>query len=102
MHKINEVLGRIEGIDFDGVINDMEVARLRSLTEKNRNLIYDSRQAKIIALIDRILEDNIITDDEADLFSAGHARWDDRYDLLRDQISDVEVEIGELEDKFGM
>ena len=38
----------------------------------------------------------------ADLFSAGHSRWEARYDLLMDQISDVEVEIGELEEKLGM
>lgn len=38
MQNINELIGIIKGIDFDGVINNKEVLRLQSWVDKNRNL----------------------------------------------------------------
>ena len=60
MRKINELLGIVKGISFDGIINDKEIKRLKTWTDKNRNLVYDPKQVEIIKLLDSILEDKII------------------------------------------
>lgn len=44
MRNINELLGIIKGISFDGIINDREVNRLQAWADKNRNLVYDPKQ----------------------------------------------------------
>ena len=64
MQNINELIGIIKGINFDGVINGKEVARLQDWVDKNRNLAYDKRQMKLIKMVDSVLEDQIIDDDE--------------------------------------
>ena len=64
MINVNELIGIIKGIGFDGIINDKEINRLQKWTDKNRNLAYDTNQTKLIKLIQNILEDSIITEDE--------------------------------------
>lgn len=64
MRNINELIGIVKGINFDGVVNDKEVARLQLWVDKNRNLAIEPRQIKLIKLIDSVLEDKIITDSE--------------------------------------
>lgn len=54
MRKINELLGIVKGISFDGIINDKEIKRLQTWTDKNRNLVYDPKQVEIIKLLDSI------------------------------------------------
>ena len=48
MRNINELLGIVKGISFDGIINDKEVKRLQTWTDKNRNLVYMPKQVEII------------------------------------------------------
>lgn len=48
MKNINELIGIIKGINFDGVINEKEVLRLQSWVDKNRNLAYEKQQMKLI------------------------------------------------------
>lgn len=64
MRNINELIGIIKGINFDGVINEREVSRLQSWVDKNRNLVYEPKQAELICLVDDVLEDHVIDDDE--------------------------------------
>ena len=64
MINVNELIGIIKGIGFDGIINDKEINRLQKWADKNRNLAYDANQSKLIKLIQNILEDSIITEDE--------------------------------------
>lgn len=64
MRNINELIGIIKGINFDGVINDKEIIRLQSWINKNRNLSYEDKQVELINLIDNILEDHVIDDSE--------------------------------------
>ena len=64
MINVNELVGIIKGIGFDGIINEKEVNRLQKWTDKNRNLAYDSDQIKLIKLIQSVLEDSIITEKE--------------------------------------
>lgn len=64
MRNINELIGVVKGINFDGIINDMEIVRLQAWVDKNRNLAYEPRQAELIRLVDDVLADHIITDEE--------------------------------------
>ena len=70
MQNIIELIGIIEGINFDGVINEMEVANLQKWVDQNRNLAYDPEQMKLISIIDAALKDKIISDDERQLILA--------------------------------
>ena len=63
MQNINEFIGIIKGINFDGVINNKEVVRLQSWVDKNRNLAYDKCQMELIKMVDAVLENNVIDDD---------------------------------------
>ena len=48
-----------------------------------------------------LLQDELLTlecNEPDDGLSDAHVRWEARYDLLADQISDVEIEIEELEE----
>lgn len=67
MRSINELIGIIKGINFDGVINDREVERLSTWVNKNRNLAIDAKDISMIKAVDAVLEDHIITDDEREL-----------------------------------
>ena len=64
MRNINELIGIIKGINFDGIVNDKEIARLQVWVDKNRNLAYESRQVQLIKKVDRVLEDHMIDEDE--------------------------------------
>lgn len=64
MQNINELIGIIKGINFDGVVNDKEVLHLQSWVDKNRNLAYDKQQMELIRMVDSVLEDQIIEDSE--------------------------------------
>lgn len=64
MQNINELIGIIKGINFDGVINKKEVLRLQSWVDKNRNLAYDKQQMELIKMVDSAIEDHIIEDSE--------------------------------------
>lgn len=64
MQNINELIGIIEGINFDGIINDKEVSSLQSWVDRNRNLAYEKKQLELINLIDNVLEDHIIDENE--------------------------------------
>lgn len=64
MRNINELIGIIKGINFDGIVNDKEIARLQVWVDKNRNLAYESRQVQLIKKVDSVLEDHMIDEDE--------------------------------------
>jgi len=59
MRNINELIGIINGISYDGIINKLEVAELSSWVKKNRNLSYEPRQARLISLVEQVLEDDL-------------------------------------------
>ena len=76
MRDINELIGLIKGISFDGIVNSKEVERLQEWVNKNRNLAYESYQIDLIRIVDSVLEDNIIDNDEKDalLEAAEHVK----------------------------
>lgn len=67
MRNINELIGIINGISYDGIINKLEVAGLSSWVKNNRNLSYEPRQARLISLVEQVLKDRIITDEEREM-----------------------------------
>ncbi len=67
MRNINELLGIINGISYDGIINKLEVAGLSSWVKNNRNLSYEPRQARLISLVEQVLKDRIITEEEREM-----------------------------------
>lgn len=64
MRDLNELKGIIEGINFDGVINDLEEKYLQYWANMNRNLAYNKTQIEIVRIIDEVLEDDVITQEE--------------------------------------
>lgn len=67
MQNINELIGIIKGVNFDGVINDKEIVRLQSWVDKNRNLANEKQQMELIRTVDLALEDHVIDDGEKNL-----------------------------------
>lgn len=80
MQNINELIGIIKGINFDGVINDKEIVRLQSWVDKNRNLAYDKRQIELIKMLDSVLADQIIDDGEKMLILTACEKFEDETD----------------------
>lgn len=64
MRDINELIGIIKGVNFDGIVNEKEVIRLQSWVDKNKNLAYESNQAELIKMVESVLEDHIIEESE--------------------------------------
>lgn len=62
MQNINEVIGIIKGISYDGIINDREINFLHSWVERNRHFATYLNQKKLIKLIDEALDDKVLTD----------------------------------------
>ena len=62
--NINSLYGIIQGITYDGIIDDKEVKKIRCWVEENRLYKHYSLFNKIITKFEEILDDNIITDYE--------------------------------------
>ena len=62
--NINSLYGLIRGINYDGIIDDKEIKKMKLWVEENRIYKQYSLFNKIITKLDSILEDNIITDYE--------------------------------------
>lgn len=63
--KMSELLGILKSINYDNVINELEVDSLNNWVETNKNN-SDPRYQEIISKLRKILEDNIITSEEKD------------------------------------
>lgn len=64
MDKIEELRGIILGINYDGVINNLEVKELNDWLDKNRSLSLNDEYKSLINDIEDVLEDGMISDDE--------------------------------------
>lgn len=67
MRNINELIGIIRAVDFDDVINQQEIERLRSWVSYNRNLAFEQEHISLLKLVEDVIEDNIITEEEKTL-----------------------------------
>lgn len=61
--KMSELLGILKSINYDDVINDMEIDALKKWIETNESS-KDPRYQEIISKLNKILEDNVITESE--------------------------------------
>ena len=61
--KMSELLGILKSINYDDVINDMEIDALKKWIETNESS-KDPRYHEIISKLNKILEDNVITESE--------------------------------------
>lgn len=61
MANINELIGIIKGISFDEIINQQEVERLYIWLDENRSIFSDTEECKLIAFVDEILENKVLT-----------------------------------------
>lgn len=59
--NINTLYGIIKGINYDGIIDDKEIEKLKFWVEDNRLYKQYSLFNRIINKLDEILEDNKIT-----------------------------------------
>lgn len=92
MQNINELMGIIKGISFDGVINERETVYVRNWLENNRNLAVNSYQEKLIKLLDKVLEDNIITMNEKDeiiCYLRIYLRNNNNVDILEQELNGI-------------
>lgn len=61
--KMSELLGILNSINYDEVINEKEIEALKNWIEINENN-SDPRYQEIITKLNKILEDNVITESE--------------------------------------
>lgn len=59
--NINDLYGIIQGINYDGIINENEIIQIKKWVENNRMYRQYTLFDRIINSLDRILEDNIIS-----------------------------------------
>lgn len=59
--NINSLYGIIQGINYDGVIDDKEIEKIKLWIDENRIYKQYSLFNRIITKLDAILEDNVIT-----------------------------------------
>lgn len=64
MKNINELIGLIEGINFDNIINAKEVKGLENCLDQCRDLIFDKEYGEFIKVIDDAIEDHVINEEE--------------------------------------
>lgn len=83
MDKIEELRGIILGINYDGVINNLEVKELNDWLDKNRSLSLNDEYKTLIRDIEDVLEDGMISDDERSLL----LNYADKYKHSLDNIS---------------
>ena len=83
MDKIEELRGIILGINYDGVINNLEVKELNDWLDKNRSLSLNDEYKTLIRDIEDVLEDGVISDDERSLL----LNYADKYKYSIDNIS---------------
>lgn len=66
MKDIGELIGIFKGVQFDEVINQKEIDRLKKWIGKNKNITYSSEQAELIELVNTTIKDHVIAKDEYD------------------------------------
>ena len=64
MHDINELIRIINGINFDGVINEKEADLLQAWVNKNRELTIDTLNVSLLKTVNSVLESHAISNCE--------------------------------------
>ncbi len=61
---VNSLLGLIEGVSIDGVINDAEIRFIRSWLDENRELEHYHPFNELMPVVDMAIADGILSEDE--------------------------------------
>jgi hypothetical protein len=61
---INSLIGLVEGVAIDGVINESEIAFIRSWLHENRGVRNSHPFTELMPVVDAAIADGILTDDE--------------------------------------
>ena len=56
MHKIAELIGIVNGINSDNIVNDKEIEHLKNWVAQNKNFANGDDHIKLIGMIDNIIE----------------------------------------------
>ena len=64
MRDINELIGIVKGVGFDGIINQAEILKLKGWIENNKDLVCDKKQADLISCIEKIIKKNTVNDED--------------------------------------
>ena len=104
--KISELLGILKSINYDEIINDLEIEALKKWIIVNGDN-EDPRYQEIISKLNKILEDNIITEQEKDEINAIAEQYyklgisfdgtAELIGIIEGIISDNEINIKEIE-----
>ena len=78
MRNVNELIGIINGINNDGIIDEREISLLQSWVAQNRNLVFEPNQVALLNKVETLVLDGIVSDEErnelislADSFAVG-------------------------------
>jgi NAD-dependent DNA ligase len=106
---LNSLIGLIEGISIDGVINDKEVAYVEAWLNENRQLQSSHPFSELMPVVDAAIADGILTDDErqnilwlcerlksAEFFEAATADMQRLHGLMSGIAADGEITEAEL------
>jgi hypothetical protein len=62
--SMNSLIGLVEGISIDGVINEIELGFVRAWLHENRELRNHHPFTELMPVVDAAIDDGILTDDE--------------------------------------
>jgi NAD-dependent DNA ligase len=106
---LNSLIGLIEGISIDGVINEKEVAYVEAWLNENRQLQSSHPFSELIPVVDAAIADGILTEDErqnilwlcerlrsVDFFDAATADMQRLHGLMGGIVADGEITEAEL------
>ncbi|MCF0141564.1 MAG: hypothetical protein HUJ78_06105, partial [Mogibacterium sp.] len=80
--SMDELIGIIDGIEYDGVINPLEVSCLREWLQNNKNIIINTEYSDFVKTVEDILEDDYIDENERDFL----IKWANNY---KERIDDI-------------
>lgn len=87
MEEVIELLGIVEGINYDGVINEFEIQKLQDWLKRNQSLKYHNEFSNVINKLDEILEDNYISEDEKNFLMSFAKENLDKYKSINDSLN---------------
>lgn len=64
--SMDELIGIIDGIEYDGLINPLEVLCLKNWIKNNKKILRDTQYSEFVNKVEDILEDNFIDENERD------------------------------------
>ena len=64
MERLDNILGLIDGINYDHIVNEREIERLHTWLDNNRHFSNDEGLSEAIKIVANVLDDGVVTEDE--------------------------------------